>query len=194
MDDKDKIEAEEYKKRIKEFIDRVEKDKDKTKDSPISEQQVIEAKETLKQTAISKIHPDYRSERIVLVFAYMIRDYYRRKADPNIPTEKEQFQEEIDALYNLIYEELKKPSLNFLNLSPYRRKTTDLMEKRSTLEKMTKILGVEHITLFYNEYDIYSLVDEPSHGIKNEYIFKSKVLSSIMLIIVLIIGIIIFLS
>ena len=63
------------------------------------------AKERLLQTAISNIHPDFRNERILTVFVFTIRDYYKRRADS---TEKEQFQKEIDELYKLIYEELRK--------------------------------------------------------------------------------------
>ncbi len=105
----------EYRKKIKEMIDKVEKEKDELKDTFIGEAQVLEAKEQLLKTAKSKINPDFRDTKIVLVFAYTIRDYYRRRADS---PEKDQFQEEIDTLYRLICEELN-PFL--FNYDPYRK-------------------------------------------------------------------------
>lgn len=41
---------------------------------------------------------------------FIIREINLLMSDPNHPIKNDQFQEEIDSLYMLIYEELKKPS------------------------------------------------------------------------------------
>lgn len=188
LDEKEKIETDEYKKRIKELIDRVEKNKEKDKDTPVGEQQVIEAKERLLQTAKSKIHPLYRSERIILVFTYLIRDYYRRRADLKVPLKKVQLQEEMDVLYKLIYEELKKPSLHNPNLNPYRRNTADIIDKRRILEKMTQVLGEENIRIFYKDYDVRKLVHSASRWKNNWLTGKEKVCLTVIVFIIIFFG------
>lgn len=176
MEDRDN---EEYKKRNKELIEKMERDKD----IPVGEQQVIEAKERLLQTTISKIHPSYRNERIILVLTYIIRDYYMRISDP---TEKEQFQEKIDALYKLIYEELKKPNLYLPTMNPYRRKTANFIEKRRILDKMIQVLGTENIKQFYVDYDVKKLFPQGSRWKNNSLTFKEKVWLTIIVSIIMI--------
>jgi len=174
MDEKEKFEDEGYKKRIKDLIDSVEKGKD----IPEGYQQILEAKEMLLRTTISRIHPSYRNERIILILSYLIRDYYRRGTDPN---EKEQFQEEIDYLFKLIYEELKKPSLYFPNLNPYRKKTADYMEKRRILDKMIQVLGVEKINQFYEECGVGQLNSSGSRW-KNDFLTDKQKVHTKMII------------
>lgn len=188
MDKKEKIENDEYKERIKELIDIVEKNKEIYKDTPEGYQRVVEEKESLKQTAISRINPNYRNERIILIFVYLIRDYNRRIADPIVAIDKDQLQKEIDSLYKLIYEELKKPSLYNPNLNPNRRNTADLIERRRILEKMAQVLGVEELDQFYKEYNIDDLVHSPSKWKNNVFTPKQKLYLTIMVIAVLIIG------
>lgn len=143
-------ENEEYRKRIRDLAERLEKDKDK--ESAIGEQQVIEAKEQLLQTAKSGIHPYYRREMIIMVFVYTIRDYYKKRADS---TEKEQFQKEIDALYKLIFEELIKPSPNIHPSDPKFKKKVEKLDRKRILKNMTRILGMENLFRdFYKHYDI----------------------------------------
>lgn len=148
MEDKD---DEEYRKRIKDLVDKLEKDKD----SPATEQDVIEAKARLLQTAISKIHPLIRNEGIIFVFIYTIRDYYyKRRADP---TKKNQFQEEIDNLYKLIYEELRKSSPFISNFNLKKTNPVDLADRKRILKKMVIILGLENI--FRDFYKYYRIND-----------------------------------
>ena len=64
MNELENKDNEEYKKRIKALIEKVEKEKD----APEGERLVLEAKARLKQTAISKIHPIYRNEKSIIVF------------------------------------------------------------------------------------------------------------------------------
>ena len=75
----EKENPEDYRKRIRDLVNKMEKDQEKDKHNSIGEQQVIEAKERLLQTAKSKIHPDFRDEKTLMVFTYTIRDYYRRR-------------------------------------------------------------------------------------------------------------------
>ena len=146
---------EEYKKRMKELIDKVEQNKDK--DTPEDKQRILEEKERLLQTAKSRIHPYYRSNLIIMVFIYTIRDYYRRRADS---TEKDQFQEEIDELYKLIYEELKKIKqfTQFSDISDISKKG-DKLDKKRILNNMTRVLGLENIYRdFYKNYNISDVI------------------------------------
>lgn len=147
MENKDN---EEYKKRIKALIEKVEKEKD----APEGERLVLEAKERLKQTAISKIHPIYRNEKIIIVFVYMIRDYYKQITDSTSPYEKDQLQEEIDGLFNLIYEELKKPNLLIHNRDPVIKAKVEDLDKKRILTNMARVLGEENINQFYKRFNI----------------------------------------
>jgi len=146
---------EDYRKRIKELVDKIEKEKDKTKDPSFGETQILEAQERLLQTAKSKIHPDFRDFKIVMIFAFTIRDYYRRRAES---PEKDLFQEEIDGLYELIYEELKKPNPFFLNYNANRRNYAEIRDKRRTLGHIAMVLGKEKMTQFYETFNIAKLL------------------------------------
>ena len=148
-------ENDEYKKRVKEFIDKVEKGKDEVRDTSIGEALVLEAQERVLQTAKSKIHPDFRDFKIVLLFAYTIRDYYRRRAES---PEKDLFQEEIDGLYELIYEELKKPNPFLLNYDANRRNYAEISDKRRMLGHIAMAIGKEKMTQFYKKFNINELL------------------------------------
>lgn len=152
---------EEYRKRIKELVDKIEKEKDKTIDPSIGEAQVLEAQERLLQTAKSKIHPDFRDFKIVFVFAYTIRDYYRRRAES---LEKDLFQEEIDTLYRLIYEELKKPNPFLLNYDSTRKNYAEISDKRRVLGHIAMVLGKEKMTKFYEKFHIAELLQVKPTG------------------------------
>jgi len=161
MEEKDKKDSEEYKKRIKDLIDRVEKSKDKGTniDGPITYQLLIEKVEQVKQKAISKIDPEFRDEKLIVVFVYMIREYYWLRADPRYPNEPDQFLDEIDDLYRLIYAELKKLSLFTIHYSPEERKRIEKIQKRRIVNKMTQILGMENISNdFYKNYNVNDLI------------------------------------
>ena len=64
----------------------------------------------------------------------------------------------MDVLYKLIYEELKKPSLYFQNLNPYRRSIVDITDKRRILREITRVWGEENTRKFYKDYDVRKLV------------------------------------
>lgn len=139
-------ENEEYKNKIKKLIDRVEKG------NSTPEEQLLEAKELLLKTAKSRIHPYYRSERIILAFIYTIRDYYNRRASSLV---KNQFQKEIDNLYRLLFEELIKPNPNINPSDPKFKKKAEKLDRKRILKKMTIILGMENLFRdFYKHYDI----------------------------------------
>ncbi len=141
---------EEYKKRIKELIERVEKTEDK--DSQYTEQDIIEAKERLLQSAKSKIHPYFRREMILLAFVYNIRDYYKKRAESK---NKGKFQEEIDNLYNLIFKELIKTNPMIPSFNRRFKKKGERLDRKRILKKMTRILGMENLFRdFYKHYDI----------------------------------------
>jgi len=141
-----KEDNEEYRKRIRDLVDKVEKGKD------TPEEQLLEAKELLLKTAKSRIHPYYRSERIMLAFIYTIREYYNRRASSLV---KNQFQKEIDKLYRLIFEELIKPNPNINPSDPKFKKKAEKLDRKRILKKMTIILGMENLFRdFYKHYDI----------------------------------------
>lgn len=152
---------EDYKKRVQELVDKIEKEKDKTKDTSIGEEQILEAKERLLKTAKSKIHPDFRDFKIVFVFAYTIRDYYRRRAES---PEKDKFQEEIDTLYRLIYEELKKPNPFLLNYDSTRKNYAEISDKRRVIGHVAMVLGKEKMTKFNEKFHITELLQGKPTG------------------------------
>ena len=117
---------------------------------------VQEAKERLLQTVKAKIRPDFRNEKIIIVFTFIIRDYYRRSAEPNV---KDQFQMEIDELYTLIYNELKKPNPFLVKINSNRTTHEQLMDNRRILGNMGIVLGRERIKNdFYNKFNINKLI------------------------------------
>ena len=159
MEEKDKEDDEEYKKRMKEFVSRVEKGKD----VPADYQQFTESIESLKQIAISKIRPLYRNELSIFVFVYTIRDYYRRIADPKHLTEQDQIQKEIGYLYLLIYEELKKTSIQALSFAFENRRTLDAINRRRILRRIRGVWGEETYRQFYKNFRIRKLVSVNSN-------------------------------
>lgn len=177
-------ENDEYKKRVKEFIDKVEKGKDEVKDNSIGEALVLETQERVLQKAKSKIHPDFRDYKIVLLFAYTIRDYYRRRAES---PEKDLFQEEIDGLYELIYEELKKPNPFLLNYDANRRNYAEISDKRRMLGHIAMAIGKEKMTQFYEKFNIGELL-QITRSSRNTTTSQYKcILAFIMTVILLII-------
>jgi len=144
----EKEDQEEYKKRMKEIIERVEKTKDK--DSKYTEQDVIEKKEELLQILTRKTHEGkYRSEQIIAMLTYWIHSLYKFR------TKKNQSQEEIDALYKLIYEQLKKPNILIPNPDPF----IDRLDKRKILKNMEKLLGEKNIKSFIKRYNLKKDLD-----------------------------------
>lgn len=149
MENREKIEDEEYKKRIKDLVDRVEKDKDAS--VSLVELQIINIKEHLLEPEKSRIHPYYRSEGIIYVFYTIIRYFYKLKASKSL-TGKDKLQEEIDALFKLIYEELKKPSPH-IPLTKH-KEYHEKLDKRRIVGEMTKLLGLENMNNdFFKKYD-----------------------------------------
>ena len=146
MEDK---ENEDYKKRIKELIDKVEKEED----APVRlvEQEIINIKEHLLEAEKSRIHPYYRSEGIIYVFYTTIRYFYKLKASKTL-TGKDKLQEEIDALFKLIYEELKKSSPHIPETK--HKEYHEKIDKRRIVGEMTKLLGLENMNNdFFKKYN-----------------------------------------
>ena len=143
-------ENEEYKARIKNLIEDVEKNRDEN--SLATEQDLIEAKARLLRSAKARIHPYFRSEMVLLAFVFTIRDYYKKRKEIFV---RSQFQEEIDELYKLIYEELIKPNPSISNSDPRFKKKMEKLDRKRILSKMTEILGLENLFRdFYKHYDI----------------------------------------
>lgn len=184
-------ENDEYRRRVKEFIDKVEKGKDEVNDTSIGEALVLEAQERVLQTAKSKIHPDFRDFKIVLLFAYTIRDYYRRRAES---PKKDLFQEEIDGLYELIYEELKKPNPFLLNYDANRRNYAEISDKRRMLGHIAMAIGKEKMTQFYKKFNIGELlqVNRSSRGMtpsqQRTFVFIMAVIAFIVILLALTFG------
>ena len=143
MDDKGKKDEDDYKKRIKDVIKKLNKNSELG--LPEDERQLIEEGEMIKQRIISKIHPDYRDEKIIRMFVFMIHGYYKRREVTNVPSDEEQYQDKIDELYGLIYEELKKPSPCFPDANLNRKNNKDLIDKRRIFWQMFSVLGKENI-------------------------------------------------
>ena len=149
MDEKEIIEDEEYKKRIKAVINKVEKEKDAL--VSLVELEIINIKEHLLEPEKSRIDPYFRSEGVIYVFYTTIRYFYKLKASKTL-TGKDKLQEEIDILFKLIYEELKKPSphIPLTKLKEYHEK----IDKRRIVGEMTKLLGLENMNNdFFKKYN-----------------------------------------
>lgn len=155
MENREKIEDEEYKKRMKELVEKVEKNKDK--DVPMGEQQIIDAKKRIMQTAKSKLHPDFRNEMALMIFTFQLKDYLKERAES---TEKDLLQKEIDDISQLIINELKKPSAYNINYKTNRIDNREIYDKRRILGKMGMVLGRDHMNAFYEKYKINKLRDE----------------------------------
>ncbi|GAI72353.1 unnamed protein product, partial [marine sediment metagenome] len=101
--------------------------------------------ERIKQNIISKINPEYQNEKIIRMFVFMIHGYYKRREVTKVPSDEEQYQDKIDELYALIYEELKKPSPYFPDANLNRKNNKDLIDKRRIFWQMFNVLGKENI-------------------------------------------------
>jgi len=143
LEDKDN---EEYKNRIRELIERVEKGEN----SPEAYQQLLDKLEQIKNVAISKTKRHDRNEKSIVGFVYAIREYYGLRNDPNYPFDKEDLRKKITAIFKLIYKELLKPP----NI-PVR---WALDNKRRIVENMTKVLGTEIMDIFIKRYKIRRLL------------------------------------
>jgi hypothetical protein len=143
MEDKDKDDNDEYKRRIKDLIEKL--DKNTELGIPEDDLQIIEEGERIKQNIISKIHPEYQNEKIIHMFVFMIHGYYKRREVTKVPSDEEQYQDKIDELYALIYEELKKPSPNFPDANLNRKNNKDVIDKRRIFWQIFDVLGKENI-------------------------------------------------
>lgn len=156
-------EQEEYKERIKKLVERVEKGEN----SPEAYRQLLEKLDEIKRRAISIVEEEYRrvkansrkisiisiedkvsrKDKAIFGFVFVLREYNLLKKDPNFPFSKDGLQEEIDALYKLIYDELKKHNL-FL---PDR---WNILERREILKHIGVILGTENMEYFRKNYNL----------------------------------------
>ena len=143
MEDKDN---EEYKNRIRELIERVEKGEN----SPEAYQQLLDKLEQIKNVAISKTKRQDRNEKSIVGFVYAIREYYGLRNDPNYPFDKEDLRKKITAIFKLVYYELLKP--------PNVPVRWALDDKRRIIENMTKVLGTEIMDIFIKRYKIRRLL------------------------------------
>lgn len=146
MNDLEDKDNEEYKNRIRELIERVEKGEN----SPEAYQQLLDKLEQIKNVAISKTKRHDRNEKSIVGFVYAIREYYGLRNDPNYPFDKEDLRKKITAIFKLIYKELLKPP----NI-PVR---WALDNKRRIVENMTKVLGTEIMDIFIKRYKIRRLL------------------------------------
>ena len=85
MNELEDKENEEYKNRIRELIERVEKGEN----SPEAYQQLLDKLEQIKNVAISKTKRQDRNEKSIVGFVFAVREYYRLRNDPSYPFDKE---------------------------------------------------------------------------------------------------------
>lgn len=142
MEDK---EDEEFKKRIRELVKNVEK---KDPDSNYTEQDVTEARERLMQNIKSRTQEEkYRDERIIIMSTYWIQSLYKNKIE-------DQHQDEIDTCYEVLSEQLKKPSMHIPNLDPTRPNPLELTDKKRILRNMENVLGKDKVDFFRRRYNL----------------------------------------
>ena len=111
-----------------------------------TEQDIIDKKLLLLQKITRKTHEfKYRSEELIAILTHWINAKHNNKAEEDhIP---------IDILYELIYEQLKKPNPYFPKENPL-----EIAEKRKILKNMENILGVKKIKQFKKKYNLSKLV------------------------------------
>ena len=143
----EKEDVEEYKKRIRELVERVEKGEN----SPEVYQQLLDKLEQIKNVAISETKRHDRNEKSIVGFVYAIREYYGLRNDPNYPFDKEDLRKKITAIFKLVYKEILKP----IPSVPHR---WDYDNKRRIIENMTKVLGTEIMDIFIKRYKIRRLL------------------------------------
>lgn len=147
MGEKEREDQEDYKKRIKELIERVEKGDN----SPEAYQQLLDKLEQIKNVAISKTKRQDRNEKSIVGFVFAIREYYGLRNDPNYPFDKEDLRKKITKIFKLVYKEILKPIPSI----PHR---WDYDNKRRIVENMTKVLGTEIMDIFIKRYKIRRLL------------------------------------
>ncbi len=124
----EKEDIEEYKKRIRDLVEIVEKNKD----NPEGYQQLLEKIGEIKQASILGID-DYRSDICIMGFSAVIQLYQGLSTDPISPYEQGQFREEIDSMFHLIYEELKKPNKFLQKSNPNETKHLEKKDRKDLL-------------------------------------------------------------
>lgn len=140
---------EEYKKRITEMVEKIEKSEEILE----KYQQILGKMINFNQSVILRNTP-LRSDQRIFAFMILIEEYYILLEDP-IFLNKDIFQEDIDFLYDLIYLELKKESPFVVN-NKYRFTKTqkEIFEGRNRykmINYMKKLLGEENVKQFYNK-------------------------------------------
>lgn len=120
---------------------------EKGENSPEMYQQLLDKIGQVKQKAIAITNKKNRNEKTIFGFVFVLREYYWLRADPMYPFKKNQIQEEIDALYKLIYKELKKRNRSL----PGR---FDIDDRKKILRNMRVALGSENMTYFCKKYKI----------------------------------------
>ena len=145
MEDK---EGEEFKKRIRELVKNVEK---KDEDSNVTEQDVIDAKNRVLQSIKRRTQEEKsRNERILATLTYWIKSLYKYRP--------ERYQEEIDELYDLIYQQLKKPNLALPNLDPNKQNPIEIADRGRVLRNMEKVLGEGEVNRFKEKFNLNKLI------------------------------------
>ena len=145
----DEKEDEEFKKRIRELVKNVEK---KDPDSQYTEHDLKEARERLIQTIKRRTQEEkYRDEKLIVLSTLWIQSLYKHKIE-------DQHQDEIDTFYEIIFEQLKKPSMYIPNLDPTRPNPIEIADKKRILRNMEKVLGEEEMNRFKKKYNLSKLI------------------------------------
>ena len=170
----EKEDVEEYRKRIRKIVERVEKTEDK--DSKYTEQDIIERKEKLLQIIEKRTQKDkHRSEFIIATLTYWIRSIYKY--------EKERDHIPIDKLYTLVYEQLKKPNPYFPKFDLNRENPLEIADRRRILRNMENLIGAENIKSFKKRYNI------KDSSWKNNYLsFNEKIVFTVIIFIMIFFG------
>ena len=154
MNELDDKENEEYKKRIRDLVSRVEAYAESN--TPEIYQQLLDELERLQESIIRNVQEKYRNAKVIYGFIFLLENYYYLRKDPVFSSREEKFQKQIDFAYRCIYEELKK--LN-LNRPKYTQMTEEeLSEIHKALIYMRRIIGAKKTEQFYNKYKIENLV------------------------------------
>ncbi|NVM17047.1 MAG: hypothetical protein HWN80_04975 [Candidatus Lokiarchaeota archaeon] len=130
---------EEREKRVKELLDKIEKDKESFDDYQI----MLEILEDIKCSSISDIG-EKRNNTSIIGLAVVIRGYENLIADSKAPYDKFRFRDEMNYLYEIVSKELKKSSSFIRN------------EQRIQIY-LRKLWGKEEFKDFCKKYDIRNI-------------------------------------
>ena len=115
--------------------------------------------EEFREKISKELKERYRNEMLIRDLAIRVKKLFLQRNMTKDPNERQLFQGEIDSLYRVIYEELKKPSFFYIQTIPNPKKVNlrDVEARKRTLQNINRLWG-EDAVQFYQKYRVEKLV------------------------------------